>query len=57
MSFTQLAPTDFVISSDSITAPAWSSNQPQLATFYTASAVPSTSINAGAFYLNVFQSL
>ena len=55
MSYTQLAPTDFVISSDSITAPAWSSNQPQLATFYTASAIPSTSINAGAFYLNVYQ--
>ena len=55
MSFTQLAPTDFVISSDSITAPAWSSNQPQLATFYTASAIPSTSIHAGAFYLNVYQ--
>jgi hypothetical protein len=55
MSFTQLAPTDFVISSDSITAPAWSSNQPQLTTFYTASVVPSTTINAGAFYLNVYQ--
>jgi hypothetical protein len=55
MSFTQLAPTDFVISSDSITAPAWSSNQPTLTTFYTASAVTSSAINAGAFYLNVYQ--
>lgn len=55
MSFTRLAPTDFVVSSDSITAPAWSSNQPLLATFFTASSVVSTSINAGAFYLNVFQ--
>jgi hypothetical protein len=55
MSFTQLAPTDFVISSDSITAPAWSSNQPQLTTFFTASVVSSTTINAGAFYLNVYQ--
>lgn len=55
MSFTQLAPSDFVISSDSITAPAWSSNQPQLSTFFTASSVSSTSINQGAFYLNVYQ--
>ena len=55
MSFTRLAPTDFVISSDSITAPAWSSNQPTLATFYTASSISSTSISAGAFYLNVYQ--
>jgi hypothetical protein len=55
MSFTRLAPTDFVISSDSITAPAWSSNQPTLATFFTASSTVSTAINAGAFYLNVFQ--
>lgn len=55
MSFTPLAPTDFVISSDSITAPAWSSNQPTLTTFYTASAISSSAINAGAFYLNVYQ--
>jgi len=55
MSYTQLAPSDFVISSDSITAPAWSSNQPQLSTFYTASVTTSTSITQGAFYLNVNQ--
>ena len=55
MSYTQLASSDFVISSDSITAPAWSSNQPQLSTFYTASVTPSTAINQGAFYLNVYQ--
>lgn len=55
MSFTAFAPTDFVISSDSITAPAWSSNQPTLTTFYTASSVPTTQISAGAFYLNVYQ--
>ena len=55
MSFTQLAPTDFVISSDSITAPAWSSNQPTLTTFFTASSVATTTISAGAFYLNVYQ--
>lgn len=56
MSFTRFAPTDFVISSDSVTAPAWSSNQPTLTTFYTASVIPTTTISAGAFYLNVYQS-
>lgn len=55
MSFTRLAPTDFVISSDSITAPAWSSNQPTLTTFFTASSVVSSTISQGAFYLNVYQ--
>lgn len=55
MSFTRLAPSDFVISSDSITAPAWSSNQPTLATFYTASSTVTSAISAGAFYLNVYQ--
>lgn len=55
MSFTRLAPTDFVVSSDSITAPAWSNNQPTLTTFYTASTTPTTTISAGAFYLNVYQ--
>jgi len=55
MSFTRLAPSDFVISSDSITAPAWSSNVPTLTTFYTASSVVSSTISQGAFYLNVYQ--
>ena len=55
MSFTRFAPSDFVISSDSITAPAWSSNVPTLLNFYTATPVTSTQINAGAFYLNVYQ--
>jgi len=55
MSFTQLNPSDFVISNDSVTAPAWSSNVPSLTTFYTASTVPTTTISAGAYYLNVYQ--
>lgn len=55
MSFTQLNPSDFVVSSDSITAPAWSSNQPVLTTFYTASTVPTSTVSAGAYYLNVYQ--
>jgi hypothetical protein len=55
MSFTQLNPTDFVVSTDSITAPAWSSNQPTLTTFYTASVTATSTISAGAYYLNVYQ--
>jgi hypothetical protein len=55
MSFTQLNPSDFVISNDSVTAPAWSSNVPVLAAFYTASSVPTSTISAGAYYLNVYQ--
>lgn len=55
MSFTRLAPSDFVVSSDSITAPAWSSNQPTLRTFFTGSPVVSSGISQGAFYLNVYQ--
>ena len=55
MSFTQLNPSDFVVSSDAITAPAWSSNQPTLTTLYTASVIPTTTISAGAYYLNTYQ--
>lgn len=55
MSFTQLDPSDFVVSTDSITAPAWSSNNPILTGFFTASAVSTTSITSDAFYLNVYQ--
>lgn len=39
MSFTALAPTDFVVSADSVTAPAWSTNIPILSTFFTASGI------------------
>lgn len=55
MAYQRLAPSDLVISSDSITAPAWSSNQPTLTTFFTASSTVTTTISAGAFYLNVYQ--
>ena len=56
MSFTQLNPSDFVVSSDSVTAPAWSSNVPTLTTYYTASVIPTTTVSAGAYYLNSYQS-
>ena len=55
MSFTALDTTDFVVSVDSVTAPAWSSNLPTLATFFTASQTVTTTISQGAFYLNVYQ--
>ena len=55
MSYTQFTPSDFVISTDSITAPAWSSNVPTLTSFYTASAISSSTVSAGAYYLNVYQ--
>lgn len=55
MSFTTLDPTDFVISADSVTAPAWSSNQPTLTQFFTSSATVTTTISQDAFYLNVYQ--
>jgi hypothetical protein len=55
MSFTTLDPTDFVVSTDSITAPAWSSNQPTLSQFFTASVAQSATITKDAFYLEVYQ--
>ena len=48
MSFTALAPTDLVVSSDSATAPAWSTNIPTLSTFFTASTADKT------YYLDVY---
>jgi hypothetical protein len=53
MSFTALATTDFVVSSDSVVAPAWPSGLPTLTTFYTSSTAPSP---AGQFYLDVYNS-
>ena len=49
MSFTRLDPTDFVVSSDSVTAPAWSNNVTVLSSFYTASAS-----STGSYYIDVY---
>jgi len=49
MSFTKLDPTDFVVSSDSVTAPAWSNNTTILSSFFTASAA-----NTGSYYIDVY---
>lgn len=49
MSFTPIASSDFVVSSDSVTAPAWSTNAQALTTFFTASANLTSS-----YYLDVY---
>lgn len=54
MSFTTLGPSDFVVSTDSITAPAWSNNIPVLSSFYTQTPASASAITQNAFYLNVF---
>ena len=49
MSFTRLDPTDFVVSADSVTAPAWSNNVTTLTAFYTAAATTTSS-----YYVDVY---
>lgn len=49
MSFTRLDPTDFVVSADSVVAPAWSNNVTNLTQFFTAA--PSTT---GSYYVDVY---
>ena len=53
MSFNRLAPEDFVVSSDSITAPLWTAGAPTLTQFYSSSVQEAGS--SGNFYLNVYQ--
>jgi len=53
MSFNRLAPEDFVISSDSVTAPLWTAGVPTLNLFYTSSV--QTAGSSGNFYVNVYQ--
>jgi len=50
MSFSRLDATDFVISADSVTAPAWSTNAPVLTQFFTLA-----SNATGSYYLDVYQ--
>jgi hypothetical protein len=50
MSFLQLQPTDIVVSSDAVTAPAWSTGAPTLTKIVSASSV------APSFYLNAYNS-
>lgn len=51
MSFKRLDPEDFLVSVDSITATAWSTDAPTLTAFHTSSAVTTND----AYYKNVFQ--
>jgi hypothetical protein len=53
MSFNRLAPEDFVVSSDSITAPLWTGGTPALNNFYSSSIQEAGS--SGNFYINVYQ--
>jgi hypothetical protein len=52
MSFTPITATDFVVSSDSVTAPAWSTNIPVLSTFFTAST--GTAAPTHSYYVDVY---
>jgi len=53
MSFKRLDPEDFLISADSITAPAWTGNVPVLTTFFTSSVQAATL--SGDYYLSIYQ--
>ena len=53
MAFNRLAPEDFVVSSDSITATLWSAGTILLNNFYTSSTQEAGS--SGNFYLNIYQ--
>lgn len=49
MSFTRLDPTDFVVSADSVVAPAWSNNVTNLTQFFTAAAA-----STGSYYIDIY---
>lgn len=53
MAFKRFDPEDFLVSSDSITAPLWSTGAPILAEFYTSSVQEAGS--SGNYYLSVYQ--
>lgn len=52
MSYTRLDATDFVVSADSVTAPAWSNNVTALSSFYTASSTLTSS-----YYVDVYNAV
>jgi len=53
MSFERFTPDDFIVSSDAISATAWTTGAPTLITFFTSSTQAGGS--SGAYYLNVYQ--
>jgi len=52
MSFKRLEADDFLVSSDAISATAWTTNSPTLTAFYTSSVQANDS--SGDYYLNVY---
>ena len=54
MSFVRFTPDDFVVSSDAISATAWTTGNPALTTFFTSSVQEAGS--SGLYYLNIFDS-
>jgi len=52
MSFERFTPDDFIVSSDAISATAWTTGAPTLTTFFTSSTQSGGS--SGAYYLNVY---
>ena len=53
MAFKRFDPEDFLVSSDSITAPLWSTGDPTLTTFFTSSVQAAGS--SGNYYLSIYQ--
>lgn len=53
MSFTRLDATDFVVSADSVTAPAWSNEVTTLTSFFTSSGTQAGQIS-GSYYVDVY---
>jgi hypothetical protein len=53
MAFVRFDSQDFIVSADSITAPAWTNNAPTLINLYTSSV--QSAGNSGNYYLNVYQ--
>ena len=53
MAFKRLDPEDFIVSADSITAPAWTDNAPTLVQMYTSSVQAAG--NSGNYYLSIYQ--
>ena len=53
MAFKRFDPEDFLVSSDSITAPLWSTGAPILTEFYTSSVQENGS--SGNYYLSIYQ--
>jgi hypothetical protein len=53
MAFKRLDPEDFIVSADSITAPAWTDNSPTLTQMFTSSVQAAG--NSGNYYLSIYQ--